>query len=715
MIFPPSAAMKSVATCLFALVVCGTNTATQSPVEKVVELLTKLKSRIEEEGKAEQKVYDKYACWCKETSTRKAGAIQSAQADLQTLGQSILKLKGKVAVLSSEIEELGKDIKKNLADQEEATAIRSKENAAYMAETSEMKQALSALQRALLVLGKATAGSSLLQGATSAGSAIQAAIEALPSRASVKPEQLHLLSKFMKSVSSSTYTPQSGTVQGILQDMYSTFSSDLESSTSTEASANRKFEDYMSTKAAELNQMKSTVEKKEGEKATAESDLADATQTYDDTEAEMKTNTAFFDETLASCKAKHAEWSTRAALRKNELDGINQAITILSSDEARELFSKAIKPGKEVGADTSLNTGVNLDSFLQVSSDASPTAKAYAKLSKEAFKTHSLRLAVLAAKVHEAKVGHFDKVIEAIDKLIATLKAEAAADIAKRDQCKDQYQKINSTVGNVNWLISKNKLKIEKLEGLIQLRTEEKANTVEEIQTVATQIDEMKKQRRQENQAFLQAKAEDQKAIILLKDARDALLQYYNKTTLGPIQGSVKGVFIQAEPFFNISEDQAPDASFSDKHKNKNEAKGIVSLLTMIMEDLNDEIRNDMKAEEAAQLQFESQLKTAEDLEAQLEVKKVNLEEMIAKRGVEKSDEQTLMANNKVDLDEQVSYKKQIKPDCDWIIGAFTKRASKRAAEMDGLVGAKEFLAGYQPAAAAGASLSQIRFLGMRA
>merc|ERR1712008_338181 len=49
---------------------------------------------------------------------------------------------------------------------------------------------------------------------------------------------------------------------------------------------------------------------------------------------------------------------------------------------------------------------------------------------------------------------------------------------------------------------------------------------------------------------------------------------------------------------------------------------------------------------------------------------------------------------NKEDLQEELDYKKEIQPDCDWIIGAFEKRAKLRTAEMDGLVEAKEFLAG---------------------
>jgi len=433
----------------------------------------------------------------------------------------------------------------------------------------------------------------------------------------------------------------------------------------------------------------------------------------------------------AACVAKNEEWTTRSELRTAELNGIKKALQVLSSDDARALFASTIKPGKEVSADSSYKTGIEIENFLQVSSDFaaddSPYAHAYQKIRAQAAKTHSFRLAALAVRLHETKAGHFDKVIEAIDQMIATLKEEDAADIAKRDQCKDEYQKTNSTVANVTWLIKKNEVRIDKLQGEIDLRKEEKSQTVQDIQEVQKQIKSMKEERAQENQAFLNAKADDQKAITLLLQARDAMHTYYDKTVkLGPLQGNVKdAMLVQKEPFFNISADQAPEVTFSEKSKHKNEAKGIVQILTMIVEDLNDEIKNDMKAEEQTQLEFETQLQAAEKLSAQLVEKKINLEQMIAKRSEEKSEEENTMANNKADLKDAIDYKQKISPDCNWIIGAFFKRAERRAAEIGGLVEAKEFLVGNKQGTALveqkklmpsfdDQALSRIKFLGMR-
>merc|ERR1719399_603791 len=300
-----------------------------------------------------------------------------------------------------------------------------------------------------------------------------------------------------------------------------------------------------------------------------------------------------------------------------EIKGITEALKILTSDEARELFGKAIKPGMDT------------NSFLQVGSVdsmAAPQMRAYRALKVQATKTHSLRLAALAATIRTSKVGHFDKVIAAIDKMIGVLQDEEAEDIKKRDQCKDEYTKIESAVKDLEWKIEKNVAKIDKLEGLIKQREDEKVTTLEEIEQVKQDIVDMENQRAEENQAFLQAKKDDEDAIALLEKAEAALTRYYdqNKIELGPIQGSVKGVLLQQEPEFEISEDQAPDATFSHKGHRKNESKGIISIIQMIIEDLGVEIKTGIAEEDQAQAEFEKQLAAAQKLQAELEEKLIN-------------------------------------------------------------------------------------------
>merc|ERR1719159_750263 len=317
----------------------------------------------------------------------------------------------------------------------------------------------------------------------------------MPSKVGLPPSKMALLSEF--ATAKTGYAPQSATIQGMLGDMYLTFSNNLESSTVDEANQNHDFEKSYAELEKENNKMKKTRARKETEKAEAEAMLADTTKAYDDTEKQMKADTEFFDQTKAACESKHEEWTVRKELRDAELDGINKALEILTSDEARELFAKSIKPGVET--------------FLQIASTpallqdaaSAPAAKAYSALKAEVKKSHSIRLAALAVEIRTSKAGHFDEVIKAIDEMIKTLEEEGADDLAKKTQCLDEYQEITKTVKDLDWKIKNNLAKIAKLEKLIELRTKEREETIAKIKETKQYMSDITDERKEENEAYL--------------------------------------------------------------------------------------------------------------------------------------------------------------------------------------------------------------------
>jgi len=684
----------------------GHTVAVQSPVEKVVKLLTDIKTRIETDGEAEQQLYDKFACWCDNTAKKKAAAIIQANDDIRAMGQQILSLKGKVATRAAEIEELTKKLADNAAEQERATVLRSKENKGYMEESAEIKESIAALEEAMkaLIAGTQQGGASLLQAQATGSLAVKRALQSLPDRVSLKPEQMSLLSEFATGVSTEKYAPQSATIQGMLADMYSTFATDLQESTMDEARANTQFENLVATLEGEADELRSVKQKKEEEMVDAETMLADTTQSYDDTEAQKKADIEFFDETKDTCMTKAQEWNTRREAREEELAGINEGLEILTGDDARALFAKAIKPGKETGAE-----------FLQIRSDQdenAPLEHAYTALKTAATKAHSFRLAQLAVTVRTTKSGHFDAVIAAIDEIYQNLKDENNADIAKRDECKAKNQEITSTVNDLDWKMSVNQATIDKLNKQIENREAEKANTLEEIEDMATQIAGMEEQRKLDHEGFLATKSDDEGAIELLNAAKNAIAKFY--------KDKKKESLLQQGPDFAVSEDEAPSADFNGRESRKGEAKGVISLMTMLIEDLEDEVKNGITDEAKAHLEFEKMLASAKKVKEDLITKNTNLEEIIAKRGEKKTEEHTTMTMNGDDKTSELEYKAEIKPDCDWILKNFHDRALHRGSEMDGLLTAKSMLQGAKPAAALieqgfdDNAFSGIRFLGVK-
>lgn len=712
---------------LFALVLLlgpsaavASDASAKSPVERIVKLLTTLKEDTLSLGKHEQQIYDKYACWCEKTSKRKADDIVQAQADLRSLGQRILKLKGKIATLKSEIEDLTEKIKANEEQQEELTSLRQKRNAAWMAESAEVKQAIEALQEAIKVLSDATTpqkgsdGTGFIQenAMMRAKYAVRGVLDKLPSQIGLPHARMALLSEFIKAEAG--YAPQSATIQGMLGDMYSTFATNLESATQTEADQNQMYEKLYAEIEEANNKMKATRERKEEEKADAEAMLADTTKAYEDTEKQMEADKEFFDMTKEACHSKHEEWTVRKEMRDQELEGINAALELLTSDEARELFAKSIKPGVE----TFLQVA-STPALLQQSSMA-PAAKAYNALKAQIKKSHSVRLAALAVQIRTAKFGHFEGVIKAIDEMLVTLQEEGAADLEKKKQCLDEYQSIDKTVADLDWKIKNNLAKIEKLEKLIELRTKQKAAAIQKKEETEQYVRDLTEERTEEHEAYLAAKKDDEDAVELLEQAKKVMAKYYKKNgiKMGPIQGSVK--LMQEEPAFTRSADDAPDATFSNKGNNKVASKDILSLFSYIIEDLQDELANEKKAEEKSQEEYEAEKATAEKLIDELKEKIITLEGLIADRKSDKEEEHKLMNENNKDRTAELAYEAKITPDCDWIIKAFDQRATARAAEADGLTTAKEFLAGQTALLEKSkgtfddAKLSNIGFLGLK-
>jgi len=142
--------------------------------------------------------------------------------------------------------------------------------------------------------------------------------------------------------------------------------------------------------------------------------------------------------------------------------------------------------------------------------------------------------------------------------------------------------------------------------------------------------------------------------------------------------------------------------------------------MTMLIEDLEDEVKNGIKAEADAHAEFEKMLKSAKQVKKDLITKKTNLEDIIAKREEKKTQEHTIMGRNDEDKTAELEYKNEIKPDCDWILRSFHSRALQRGSEMDGLLSAKSLLQGAKPAAALiekgfdDDAFSGIRFLGVK-
>merc|ERR1719498_735346 len=140
-----------------AVLALGAADAT-NPVTKVVELISGLKL------KAEQALYDKYACWCEKTTDAKKAAIADAKATIEEKTKNILKLKGASGSAGADISFLKKNIAENKATTTETTEMRNKEHKEFVETKAALELGMANLRKAIDVLGASSKKTATVRG-----------------------------------------------------------------------------------------------------------------------------------------------------------------------------------------------------------------------------------------------------------------------------------------------------------------------------------------------------------------------------------------------------------------------------------------------------------------------------------------------------------------------------------------------------------------------
>merc|ERR1719321_2283053 len=193
------------------------------------------------------------------------------------------------------------------------------------------------------------------------------------------------------------------------------------------------------------------------------------------------------------------------------------------------------------------------------------------------------------------------------------IKEEEKADIDQKDWCKEEKHKNEQEASRFEYKIEKTdghigrlRVKVEELEAML-------TETINGILNTKKDIKKMEESRIAEHNAYEQAKSDDEGAVKLLGMAIGALGSF--------AKNNPAAAALLQQPTFEVSPDQAPDASFSSANKRSGASGGIVSIMTMLKEDLEDEITNGVKAEMENQMYFEKSHKGAHELLKELKEK----------------------------------------------------------------------------------------------
>jgi len=657
----------------------GTAAASQAnPIRRVVDMLQSMDKKVREEGEHEEELMEKFQCYCKTTSAELTESVSAGQTKQSQLEADIKEGSGLKSQLDAELEDHKSDRAEAKDAVAKATALREKERTAFEADSGEAKTNIDALGRAIPALKKGL-GVSMLQ----------AADKAVLRKLMITRESLNDMDRSTMTAFLQAKTQGSGEIVGIMEQMKEDMEGDLAEMESNEAAAQKAFDEMSAAKANEIAAATAAIESKTARTGDVAVELANNKADLADTVDALAENQSTLAQLTKSCADKSKEWEERQKTRNEELTALSETIKILNDDSALELFNKAKN---------------NMGSFVQMKTQT--RTRAAAMLKRAGARSADVRVSLIAMALNGKKAG-FEKVLQMIDNMEATLKEEQANDAKTRDFC-------NSELDSADDKKKGHQRAIADLEAAIAEVTEAIKATSEEIDTLKKGIEDLDKavasateQRKAENSAFQQSSAENNAAAQLIEFAKNRLNQFYNpKMYKAPAERELTeeeriyvangGVLTTVAPGgiagTGISALQQPE-TFSADYK-KSDSNGVITMMDMLKNDIEKEQAEAARDEKEAQKDYEQ-------LMADSAAKRDADSKSITQKESDKAEaESSLQAKKEnlhgenADLMATSELISSLHGQCDFILENFEMRKEARDNERKSLQDAKAVLSG---------------------
>merc|ERR1719446_1039967 len=148
--------------------------ANANPIRRVVTLLQQMGKKVTAEGKKEEELYEKFMCYCKTSGGDLQASISSSTAKVPQLQSDIEESEANLKQTKIDLKNHQVDRAAAKAAMAEATGVREKENAKYVAESTELKGYVSSLASAIPAIEKGMSGTFLQ---AKVGMALRKAVE----------------------------------------------------------------------------------------------------------------------------------------------------------------------------------------------------------------------------------------------------------------------------------------------------------------------------------------------------------------------------------------------------------------------------------------------------------------------------------------------------------------------------------------------------------
>jgi len=658
----------AVALALTMMTVWGAHETTAlavNPIRRVVSLLQNMQKKVEEEGKKEKELFEKFMCYCKNGLGDLRNGIDANEAKIPKVETALSEAEALKEQLDKDVAELKGSVGDAKATIAKAKGIREKEAAAFAKDSSDKKTNIAALKKALAAIEAGAAGK-FLQTATESMNTLQN----LVINSDMRSTDREMLTAFLSQ--GSGYAPQSGEIIGILKEMLETMEKELTEITAAEEQTIKDFEALIAAKEKELNANTGAIETKIERSAEVGLEIVEMKEDLDDSSKTLLEDKKFLSELEKDCGTKEDEWNTRCKIRAEELLAIGDTIKILNDDDALDLFKKTLPS----------------PSLLQTQTTSLAVKQRVWTMLKQSKSDTRLGLIALALRSMAPKV--FDKVIGMVDEMVALLQEEQVHDDEKKKYCEAEIDKTEDEKKTLE-------RKVDDLAKAQEEGQETLANLGDEIEALSDgikaldkQVAEATKNRKEENAEYKEDMANNGAAKKILELAKGRLAKFYSPKSAAAA-ASLVAVGLHD---LGSAAPPPPPETWGAYKKQTEEAGGILGMMQMMISDVEKEITESKTEEKNAQLEYDQLMKDSGEkrrmdskMLSDKESAKADLEKALQKMAKEEK-------TTKFEVMTTAETLKDLHLECDWLLNNFEARKEARAGEIDALKKAKAVLSG---------------------
>lgn len=630
-------------------------------------MLESLEKKVRSEGDEKQKVYDKYMCYCKDTSESLNLQLAEAAKSLPQLRSQAQEVSALQISLESEIGQHKKDRDEAKSAISSAAEIRKKEADAFLKDSQSQQESVDSLTAAIQALQQNRAASFL----QTTGAVV---LRRLSLSADMTTRNRDLLASFLSS------GVPSDQVLGMLKQMKEDMGSDLEDMKSTEKKRLAEHASLMEAKRKQQEVAMKAMEEKMlrlGELKVEQQVLQDDLK--DQTEAQ-KENSEFATALKKTCEEKEKAWSQYQASQAEELQALTETVDFLSKDQVRDTIRDATST-----ALLSTRARTSVDGLSPV-----PAALSFMQVSESQAIGDSLEQAL------RGQGGRgMEDVLRHIDDLHDVLDQEQASDEDRQKYCETKLHQATAAKSN-------KQREAEDAKSIIATYQNELDTVVGQIGSLKARMEDLDKQvakttsaRQAERTAFEKSRDTNHAALELLAVAEKRLERFY-ATSLVQASDKALGQVASAQDTSSSlaasrSRSPPPTADLSYQTQGGG-ATRVLQLFNTIKADVQKQ--NAMLESEDAigQLEYENLVKNSNEKKmadnrslGSKEAAKAELEADLQRS------RQGLRSLNEVltALDEEI---RMLHKQCDFLLKNFDLREDARRAEKRSLTRAKAVL-----------------------